>query len=75
MEAHRQELLGKIEAYEVTIEGARRSPAFDGFMHQEYVNEMKEIHAFFKDDVVPKLLQKLEKAILENEKDRKGDLG
>ncbi|KAL5827751.1 hypothetical protein ACOSQ3_019598 [Xanthoceras sorbifolium] len=51
------------------------SPAFDGFMHQEYVNEMKEIHAFFKDDVAPKLLQKLEKAILENEKDRKGDLG
>ncbi|KAL5794111.1 hypothetical protein ACOSP7_002705 [Xanthoceras sorbifolium] len=69
-EALRRELLDKIEAYKVTMEVARikleiravdrykRSPTFDGFMHQEYMNGMRESYTFFKDDVVPELLEK-----------------
>ncbi|KAL5797899.1 hypothetical protein ACOSQ2_002719 [Xanthoceras sorbifolium] len=78
-EALRRELLDKIEAYKVTMEVARtkleiravdrykRSPTFDGFMHQEYMNGMRESYTFFKDDVVPELLEYLDITIILNE--------
>ncbi|KAL5837529.1 hypothetical protein ACOSQ3_014698 [Xanthoceras sorbifolium] len=84
--ARRQELLDKIEAYKVTMDGALmeleiravdrykmsglcsivRSPTFDGVMHQEYANRMRESYTFLKDNVAPALLGKLENAILVN---------
>ncbi|KAL5745536.1 hypothetical protein ACOSP7_026682 [Xanthoceras sorbifolium] len=47
------------------------SPAFDGFMHQEYANGMREGYTFLKKDVAPELLGKAEAAILVNEKEDK----
>ncbi|KAL5760941.1 hypothetical protein ACOSQ2_019779 [Xanthoceras sorbifolium] len=79
VEKQRQELLDVIDAYEVTMEGARiemeirsldrykRSPTFDGFMYHEYVNGIRESCAFLKDNVAQELLESIDKAILKNE--------
>ncbi|KAL5764057.1 hypothetical protein ACOSQ2_016651 [Xanthoceras sorbifolium] len=76
-----QELLDKVEAYEVMVDGAKvllkiravdrykRSSTFDAFMYREFANEMKESQSFLKDTVDKNALADLDAAIRENEQD------
>ncbi|KAL5767816.1 hypothetical protein ACOSQ2_014599 [Xanthoceras sorbifolium] len=57
-----------------SVDWYKRSPVFDGFMHQEYINGMRESRTFFKDNVAQELLKSLDKAILKNENARKKTL-